>query len=232
MVGTLVGAVVSETLMIVIEMSSSNLGILPNIVSGAQLARGLSSIAGTYAPFLLGLGLIGASFLALTVVSLGSAWGLVEAMGFKRERAFPLYLVESIPALIITFLFLSNLMDFMLQLMVVFVFVLIGPALIMGLLSSSKKVMGKNASTTLLEGRLLGESRCGHLSWYCLCSSVNMRVCKEEFTVTSSSLLFISAFESSPKYSRTLRDMDTRVDQIPRAFTMLRNTMVTSGMYA
>jgi Mn2+/Fe2+ NRAMP family transporter len=149
MVGTLVGAVVSETLMIVIEMSSSNLGILPNIVSGVQLARGLSSIAGSYAPILLGLGLIGASFLALTVVSLGSAWGLVEALGFKRERAFPLYLVESIPALVITFLFLSNLMNFMLQLMVVFVFVLIGPALIMGLLSSSKKVMGKNASTTL-----------------------------------------------------------------------------------
>ena len=148
MIGTLVGAVVSEILMIVIEMSSSNLGILPNIVSGAQLAQGLSTIAGAYAPLLLGLGLIGASFLALTVVSLGSAWGLVEALGFKRERAFPLYLVESIPALIITFLFLSNLMDFMLQLMVVFVFVLIGPALIMGLLSSSKKVMGENASTT------------------------------------------------------------------------------------
>jgi len=149
MVGTLVGAVVSEILMIVIEMSSSNLGIPSNIVSGIQLARGLSSIAGAYAPILLGLGLIGASFLALTVVSLGSAWGLVEALGFKRERAFPLYLVESIPALIVTFLFLSTLVNFMLQLMVIFVFVLIGPALIMGLLSSSKKVMGENASTTL-----------------------------------------------------------------------------------
>jgi len=148
MVGTLVGAIVSEILMIVIEMSSSNLGLPANIVSGVQLAKGLSTIAGSYAPFLLGLGLIGASFLALTVVSLGSAWGLVEALGFKRERAFPMYLVESIPALIITFLFLSNLMDFMLQLMVVFVFVLIGPALIMGLLSSSRKVMGENASTT------------------------------------------------------------------------------------
>ena len=97
---------------------------------------------------MLGLGLIGASFLALTVVSLGSAWGLVEAIGLKRDRPFPVYLVESIPALVVTFLFLSNLLNFMLQLMVIFVFVLIGPALIMGLLSSSKKVMGENASTT------------------------------------------------------------------------------------
>jgi manganese transport protein len=147
MIGTLIGAAVSELLMIVIVMSSSNLGISSSIVSGTQLAQALS-VVGAYAPILLGLGLIGASFLALTVVSLGSAWGLVEALGFERKKAFPVYVLESIPALVAASLFVSNLMNFTLQLMVIFVFVLIGPAMIMGLLSSSKKVMGEHASTT------------------------------------------------------------------------------------
>ena len=56
------------------------------------------------APYVLAVGLIAASFLALVVISLGSAWGLVEAIGWGRQRFFWVYLVESLPALIVPIL--------------------------------------------------------------------------------------------------------------------------------
>jgi Mn2+/Fe2+ NRAMP family transporter len=82
----------------------------------------------------------------LIVISLGSAWGLVEAIGWPRSRAFWVYFVESIPALIATMILTANLLAAILNLMLVFVFVLIGPAVIMGLIASNQRIMGKHAS--------------------------------------------------------------------------------------
>jgi manganese transport protein len=86
-------------------------------------------------------GLIAASFIALIVISLGSSWGVTEALGWKRKNWFKLYLVESIPALIIPMLTL-NLVNLALNLMVLQIIVLMGPAIILGLIAADKRLMG------------------------------------------------------------------------------------------
>ena len=142
---TLVGAIVSETLTIIIVIVSTDLDQGLSLLSPKQLATSLA-VAGQYAPWLFGIGLVAAAFLALTVISLGSAWGLVEAIGWPRSRAFWVYFVESIPAVILTILLTTNLLASILNLMLAFVFVLIGPAVIMGLIASNEHVMGEHAS--------------------------------------------------------------------------------------
>ena len=91
------------------------------------------------------IGLIAASFLALVVVSLGSAWGVVEAIGWGRQRFFWVYLVESLPALIVPMLF-PDLFNLAIHLMVLFVFVLLGPGIMVGLIAGKKQVMGNLSS--------------------------------------------------------------------------------------
>ncbi len=73
--------------------------------SPRQLSQALSFLAGSYAPYLFGVGLIAASFLALVVVSLGSAWGVAETIGWGRQKFFWIYLIESLPALFVPMLF-------------------------------------------------------------------------------------------------------------------------------
>lgn len=143
---TLVGAVVSEALMVVIVMVSAGLDRGLNFMSPKQLSIALVGVAGQYAPMLFAIGLVAAAFLALTVISLGSAWGLVEAIGWPRSKAFWVYFAESIPAVIATLFLTANLLVGILNLMFAFVFVLMGPAVIMGLIASDKRVMGDHAS--------------------------------------------------------------------------------------
>ncbi len=143
---TLVGAVVSEALMVIIVMVSAGLDRGLNFISPKELSIALLGVAGQFAPMLFAIGLVAAAFLALTVISLGSAWGLVEAIGWPRSKAFWVYFVESIPAVIATLFLTANLLAGILNLMLAFVFVLIGPAVIMGLIASDKRVMGDSAS--------------------------------------------------------------------------------------
>ena len=145
-VETLLGAVVSEALMVIIVMVSSGLDHGLEFFTEQQLSLGLSNISGRFAPYLFGIGLFAASFLALVVISLGSAWGVVEAIGWHRGRAFLIYFLESIPAVMITLMLSGNLLASILNLMVAFVFVLIAPAIIMGLIASNPKIMGDHAS--------------------------------------------------------------------------------------
>jgi Mn2+/Fe2+ NRAMP family transporter len=144
---TLLGAVVSEVLMVIIVMVSSGLDHGLDFFTEQQLSLGLTNIAGQYAPWLFGIGLFAASFLALVVISLGSAWGVVEAIGWHRNRAFVIYFLESIPAVIVTLMLSGNLLTSILNLMVVFVFVLIAPAVMMGLIASDPKIMGVHSSS-------------------------------------------------------------------------------------
>ena len=92
-----------------------------------------------------------ASFLALVVISLGSAWGVVEAIGWHRRKAFVIYFLESIPAVIVTLMLSGNLLTSILNLMVAFVFVLIAPAVMMGLIASNPKIMGPHSSKGVWE---------------------------------------------------------------------------------
>ncbi|MGO9643184.1 MAG: NRAMP family divalent metal transporter [Candidatus Bathyarchaeia archaeon] len=143
---TLLGAVVSEVLMVIIVMVSSGFDHGLDFFTEQQLSLGLVNIAGRYAPLLFGIGLFAASFLALVVISLGSAWGVVEAIGWHRNRAFVIYFLESIPAVIVTLMLSGNLLTSILNLMVAFVFVLIAPAVMMGRIASNPRIMGAHAS--------------------------------------------------------------------------------------
>ncbi len=140
---TAIGAIVSELIMIAIVIAT--IGVHKDSLDFASpgiLSHGLFSVAGTFAPYFFGIGLIAASFIALIVISLGSSWGVVEALGWGRKNWFKVYLIESIPALIVTMLTL-NLVNLALNLMVLQIAVLVGPAIMLGLIASNKRLMGR-----------------------------------------------------------------------------------------
>jgi manganese transport protein len=143
---TLIGAIASEVGMVVILLATIGLnGALLETSSPKELARALSFIAGPYAPFVFAVGLIAASFLALVVISLGSAWGVAETIGWGRQRFFWIYLIESLPALLVPMLF-PNLLNLAISMMVLFVFVLLGPGIMVGLIARKKRIMGDLSS--------------------------------------------------------------------------------------
>jgi Mn2+/Fe2+ NRAMP family transporter len=143
---TLIGAVASEVGMVVILLATIGLnGTLLGTISPEKLSRALSFLAGFYAPYIFAFGLIAASFLALVVISLGSAWGLAETIGWGREKFFWIYLIESLPALFVPMLF-PDLFHLAIGMMVLFVFVLIGPGVMVGLIAGKKRVMGNLSS--------------------------------------------------------------------------------------
>jgi manganese transport protein len=142
---TLVGAIASEIGMIVIVMATSGLGSGLNFAEPKTLSLALSSIAGAYAPYLFAVGLVAAAFLALVVISLASSWAVVETLGWQKSSFFWVYVVESLPAVAIP-IFYPNPLSLVLNLMVVFVFVLAGPGILLGKLASDRKIMGAYAS--------------------------------------------------------------------------------------
>ena len=120
-------------------------GALIETSSPKQLSQALSFLAGSYAPYVFGVGLIAASFLALVVISLGSAWGVAETIGWGRRRFFWIYLFESLPALVVH-MFFSDLFHLAIDMMVLFVFVLLGPGVMVGLIARNKRLMGSLSS--------------------------------------------------------------------------------------
>ena len=147
---TIVGAIASELGMVVIMMATAGLSSTLSLTSPKTLALALDSIAGSYAPELFAVGLVAAAFLALVVISLASSWAIVEAMGWRKSSFFWVYVAESLPAVAVPILYPAPL-SLVLGLMVVFVFVLAGPGVLMGMLASDKRVMGALASSTRLQ---------------------------------------------------------------------------------
>lgn len=142
---TAIGAIVSELIMIAIAVATIGVGASSLKFEDPRiLSQGLTSVAGTFAPYVFSAGLIAASFIALIVISLGSSWGVTEALGWGRKNWFKIYLIESIPALIIPMLTL-NLVNLALHLMVLQIVVLMGPAIILGLISADARLMGKHS---------------------------------------------------------------------------------------
>jgi hypothetical protein len=79
---------------------------------------------------------------------LGSAWGVAEALNVKNVNI--IYIAESVPAVVLTLLVPSvNLVCIVLDLLVFFVYALIGPIIILGIISRNKKIMGEYASRGL-----------------------------------------------------------------------------------
>ncbi len=140
---TLIGAVVSEVLMALIVVDGLRLagaGGGGGPINISTLSNAIS-LFGPYASLFMGIGFVFAGFLALVVISLGSAWGVLEALGKTSKRSFlTVYLLESIPALILV-LFITSYVQLMLNLMVVYTIILIPSLYFLGRLVSNKKVM-------------------------------------------------------------------------------------------
>lgn len=142
---TLIGACVSELLMVAFLMLGAGMPASSNLFTTSGVAAALAAVGGWAVPYAFGGGLLAAAFLALVVISLGSAWGVVEALGIPRARAFWVYSLESVPAVLVPFLF-PHPLTLVLDLMVFLVFVLIGPGILVGWLASDRTVMGAAAS--------------------------------------------------------------------------------------
>jgi manganese transport protein len=149
--GTLVGAVASELLMVAFLMLGAGMPSTADLFTASGAAAAFSAVGGWLLPYAFGVGLVAAAFLALVVISLGSAWGVVEALGLPRGRAFWIYAGESVPAVIVPFLY-PHPLTLVLVLMVVLVFILVGPGVLVGMLASDPRVMGAQASRGFWSG--------------------------------------------------------------------------------
>jgi len=142
---TLLGAIVSEGLMIVVVMIGAGLAGSFTFATASGFSSALLSGLGQYGTYVLGVGLVAAAFLALVVISLGSAWGVREALGLPPKATRWIYVGESVPAVVVPLLF-PQLVTLVLALMVAMVFILIVPGAFVGALSSDRRVMGQYAS--------------------------------------------------------------------------------------
>lgn len=152
---TLIGAIVSEILMVAFVMLGAGIRPSSDLFTTSGVAAALASVGGWLLPYAFAVGLVAAAFLALVVISLGSAWGVAEALGLPRGRAFWIYSGESIPAVIIPFLY-PHPLALVLLLMVALVFILIGPGVLVGTLVSDERVMGRQASRGLWKAAYWG----------------------------------------------------------------------------
>ena len=138
---TLLGAIASEVLMIVVVMIGAGLGGSLSLTGSGDFAAALAPSIGRFGVYVLGAGLVAAAFLALVVISLGSAWGLREALGLPKSSTLWIYALESVPAVFVPLLF-PQLVTLVLALMVAMVFLLIVPGVFVGVLASDPRVMG------------------------------------------------------------------------------------------
>lgn len=142
---TMIGAVTSELLMVAFLMLGAGMPTSADLFTTSGVASALATVGGALLPYAFAIGLVAAAFLALVVISLGSAWGVVEALGLPRRRAFWIYVAESVPALALPFLY-PHLLTLVLLMMVALVFILIGPGVLVGWIASNRTLMGARAS--------------------------------------------------------------------------------------
>jgi Mn2+/Fe2+ NRAMP family transporter len=137
---TLIGAIVSEILMGVIVLDGSHLSSTTSFLSTTELAKALSPL-GAQAPLIMGAGFLWAGFLALVVISMGSAWGVMEALE-KRSRGalLSVYAAESLPALAVVLL-VSDYVQLMLSLMVIYTIIIVPSLYLLGRLISDPRAM-------------------------------------------------------------------------------------------
>ena len=84
---TLLGAIVSEVLMVILIFPGIRLSNGGSLISTVALSNVLSFF-GPYAKLIMGALFLFAGFLALIVISLGSAWGVLEATGKTSQTSF------------------------------------------------------------------------------------------------------------------------------------------------
>jgi len=131
---------VSEVLMVILIFPGIRLSNGGSVISALALSKVLSFF-GPYATPIMGALFLFAGFLALIVISLGSAWGVLEATGKTSQTSFiTVYLLESLPAIILVAT-ITGYIKLMLSLMVIYPIVIIPSLYFLGKLVSDKKVM-------------------------------------------------------------------------------------------
>ena len=136
---TFIGAIVSELMMIgliIVGTCFSESSLTPAIISSTLKSYG------SFIVYVFGLTFIISGFFALIIISLGSSWSIVESLGFKRnsKENYLIYALESAPALVLT-LFITVSINYILNLMVIFVFVLLAPAVLLGIIVGNNTIM-------------------------------------------------------------------------------------------
>ncbi len=137
---TFLSALVSEVLMVAVVLVGMQIPLAGVSLSVQGLEAFLSPFGGEVS-VLLGIGFLAAGFLALVVVSMGSAWGVMEATGLSSRRSFvSIYLAESTPALLLVVLTTSYI-PLILTLMVSFTLVIIPSLYFLGRLIGDAETM-------------------------------------------------------------------------------------------
>ena len=141
---TLIGAIVSEILMVILVIVGLNVFSGKSLINIGDLPKALP-VFGSFAVPVIGLGFLFAGFLALVVVSLGSAWGVLEATGRATgpnsgASFLTIYAFESLPALILVAT-VAGYVQLMLSMMFIFPIVLIPSLYFLGKLVASTDVM-------------------------------------------------------------------------------------------
>jgi Mn2+/Fe2+ NRAMP family transporter len=137
---TLIGAIASEVLMVILIFPGIRLANGGSIISALALSKVLTFF-GPYASPIMGALFLFAGFLALIVISLGSAWGVLEATGKTSQTSFmTVFMIESVPAIILVAT-ITGYIRLMLNLMVIYPIVIIPSLYFLGKLVSDKKVM-------------------------------------------------------------------------------------------
>ncbi len=143
---TLAGAIVTEALMVVTAMAFSRVHAAQSLnvfASAQELGRVLSPVAGAASPYVFCIGLVAAAFVALIVISMASAWGIGESLAMSQRRIWIIYVVESLPGVVAALLIpASALIGVVIDLLVLFVFVLIGPMVMLGIIGRNPQIMG------------------------------------------------------------------------------------------
>lgn len=177
--GTIIGAVVSEILMISVVIFAWRISenyFDPSNPIGA-IGAYLKTIMGPVGPVLFAIGLLVASLLALMVISMSMSYSLSDAFKingsfnskYRENRIFyNFYLLEIIPGAIII-LFFNNFIQIALSIMVINAIVLAFPLIAVIKISSSRPIMGNyvisNVRKTLLYLILVGSVAAGIISF-------------------------------------------------------------------
>ena len=167
---TLAGAIMTELLMIIAQMAFAGIPHASHasfFSTPGELGSVLTPIAGSLSPIVLGFGLIGAGFIALIAISLGSAWGIAESLNISKNSYWLVYILESLPAAIaIMFINPSSMISLVLYLLIFFVFTLVAPMTMLWIIGRNKKIMGdlvlskKNEAVYLVMFALIVATAC------------------------------------------------------------------------
>jgi len=137
---TLIGAIVSEILMALIVIDGSHLNMVNDFLNVTELSSALAPF-GSLAPLITAIGFLAAGFLALVVISMASAWGVLEAIGHTSRKSFLIiYLLESLPALLLVISY-NNYVELVLDLMVVYTIIIVPSLYVLGRLVADSRMM-------------------------------------------------------------------------------------------